>query len=99
MTVELGVLIGIVCTVLGTAFGYFNWQRANRKEIQLSATDSGEMRSDIKYIKQGIEDIKVDMRVRDKEMGELTERVVRVEESAKQAHKRIDEIKKGDQHE
>ena len=93
MTIDPSVLIGISCTIFGLVLGILGWRRTSNKDIRTAAEDNGELRSDIKYIKGGIEDIKVDMRVRDKEIGALTERVTRVEESSKQAHKRIDEIK------
>ena len=93
MTIDPSVLIGISCTIFGLVLGILGWRRNSNKDLRADAADNGELRSDIKYIKGGIEDIKVDMRVRDKEIGALAERVTRVEESAKQAHKRIDEIK------
>ncbi len=92
MTIELGVLIGIICTIAGTAFGYFNWRRNDKKDIRADAASDGELRADINYIRRGVEDIRVDLKAQDKRFGELTERVTRVEESAKQAHKRIDRI-------
>ena len=93
MTIDPSVLIGIACTILGAVLGILGWRRNSNKDLRTAAEDNGELRSDIKYIKGGIEDIKVDMRVRDKEIGVLTERVTRVEESTKQAHLRINEIK------
>ncbi len=55
--------------------------------------ENGELKSDIKYIKSGVDDIKIDLKVQEKRVNELSERVTRIEESAKQAHKRIDEIR------
>lgn len=93
MTIELGVLIGLVCTVLGTIFGYLSFRRTSNKDLKDDAVSNGELRADINYIRRGIEDIRVDLKAQDKRFGELSERVTRVEESAKQAHKRIDELK------
>lgn len=42
----------------------------------------------------GVEDIRVDIKAQEKRHGELTERVAKVEEVAKSAHKRIDTIEK-----
>jgi phage shock protein A len=44
------------------------------------------------YIKRGIEDIRVEQKAQGRRYDELAERVTRVEESAKQAHRRIDRL-------
>jgi len=50
--------------------------------------------SDIGYIKSGVDDIKSEQKEQRKTNIEVVSRLTAVEESAKQAHKRIDEIKK-----
>ncbi len=92
MTMQLGALIGTVGTLVGILFGYLGWRQDDKKELQADAAGSGELRSDINYIKRGIDDIRVDMKVQEKRVTELAERVTRVEESTKQAHKRIDKL-------
>ncbi|MGE6576253.1 hypothetical protein ACQKFM_15155 [Paenibacillus xylanexedens] len=47
-------------------------------------------RADVDYIKRGVDDIRLEQRVQAQRVDALSERVTRVEESAKQAHKRID---------
>ncbi|WP_426251383.1 hypothetical protein [Paenibacillus pabuli] len=42
------------------------------------------------YIKRGVDDIRLEQRAQAQRVDVLSERVTRVEESAKQAHKRID---------
>ncbi|MHC1747504.1 MAG: hypothetical protein AB9856_03835 [Cellulosilyticaceae bacterium] len=78
----LSPLVAVITYITGT-----------KKEIKTDGQDQGELRADIKYIRNGVEDIRVDMRVQDSKIDGLTERVTRVEESAKQAHHRVDEIK------
>lgn len=68
-----------------------------KKEVETIKSESsgnGEIRADINYIRRGIEGIQVDLKVQDKRHRELSERVTRIEESAKQAHKRIDALTK-----
>ena len=48
------------------------------------------------FINAGVESIRIDMKANEKSINNLSERMVRVEESSKQAHKRLDDIKKGD---
>ena len=68
--------------------------RGSNKEIVTDGKDQGELRADIKYIRSGIEDIKLDMRVQDSKIEGLAERLTRVEESTKEAHHRLDDLKR-----
>lgn len=90
MTIEIGVLIGLASTMLGMTLGYLNYRRVSNREIQTDAVGNGELRADISYIKRGVEDIKLDLKVQEKQIRDITERVTRVEESTKSAHRRID---------
>lgn len=48
--------------------------------------------TDMEYVKRGIDDIRLEQRALRQDMSELAERITRVEESSKQAHKRMDRI-------
>jgi peptidoglycan hydrolase CwlO-like protein len=86
-------LLGAIGTVCSVAFGYVGYQQGIKNACKDEGQESGELKADIKYIKSGIDDIKIDLKVQEKRVNELSERVTRVEESTRQAHKRIDEIK------
>ncbi|MGP4041889.1 hypothetical protein ACTWP4_18605 [Gracilibacillus sp. D59] len=58
--------------------------------IKSESREDGELRTSLLYISRGVDDIKVDLRANEKVVREMSERLTRVEESAKQAHKRID---------
>ena len=47
-------------------------------------------------ISHGIETIRVDLKAQEKRVSELSERLTRVEESSKQAHKRLDNLKRNE---
>lgn len=79
--VVLFAVIGATGTIFGITMAY-------KKDV----SKDGELRADIKYIARGVEDIRVDMKAQEKRHSELSERVTRVEESTKQAHKRIDKL-------
>lgn len=94
MTVaEVGVICSIAFGLIGFLISYVAFQRGKKKEETQEGENRGAMASDIGYIKAGVDDLKRETRETRAVVGELTERVTRVEESCKQAHHRIDEIR------
>lgn len=91
-TVVLTAIISAVAAASGIFLGWSARNREIKKEIKLDATDNAVLRADMEYIKRGIDDIRVEQRALGQRFDVLSERVTRVEESAKQAHKRIDDI-------
>ena len=95
MQISMGVLISIialVCTIIGAVIGIFTFTRNRDKDVKTDASESAVIRTKLDAINLGVESIRIDMKVEQKERMNLSERVVRVEESNKQAHKRIDFI-------
>jgi len=93
MTVE----IGIVVAVLGLVITYQAYQLNKTKEVKTDTQESAELKAELGYIRKGVDDIRIDLKANERQMIALGERVTRVEESAKQAHKRIDNLEKGDE--
>lgn len=90
MTVEAGTFIAIG----GLVLSFLAYQLNIKKEIKSDNRQDGEIKAQLNYISRGVEDIRVDLKANEKQMAALGERVTRVEESAKQAHKRIDQLEK-----
>lgn len=80
-------LVGLALSVATFLIGRFASYKA-------SGEKSGYLASDIGYIKAGIDDLKTELKAIKVEIAEISTRLARVEESTKQAHKRIDEIVK-----
>lgn len=92
MTIEAGTIIAIG----GLILSFLAYQFNVKKEIKSDNRQDGEIKAQLGYISKGVDDIRIDLKANEKRIGDLGERVTRVEESAKQAHKRIDKIEKGD---
>ena len=75
-----GALIGLAGGILGMVLGYSNWRRIANRDIQTDAVGSGELRSDVSYIKRGIDDIKVDEG--QKRVGDLRDKGGRVRQAS-----------------
>lgn len=88
VTVEVGILI----SVLGVIIAYQGYQLNKQKETKSDSRQEAKLQTQLDYISKGVDDIRIDLKANEKQMVALGERVTRVEESAKQAHKRIDNL-------
>lgn len=94
MTIELTVATGLGCSLLGAWLGISTYKRNVEKDCKDDGQDKGVLLTELGYIKAGIDDIKRKQDGQEDKHNHLAERVTRVEESAKQAHHRIDRIQK-----
>lgn len=101
MTIELTILISILGVVIALQSYQLNkkkhqsdQQNFEKREAESDVKESAEIRTQLVYIIKGVDDIRLDIRANERQMVALGERVTRVEESSKQAHKRLDSIKK-----
>ncbi|MFP3509839.1 hypothetical protein SB775_09275 [Peribacillus sp. SIMBA_075] len=99
MNVSLGLLItliGLLCTATGAVLGLLTFSRNRKNDIKSNvkndATESAIIRTKLDNIGQSVDSIRIDFKASDQRWTALSERVIRNEESAKQAHKRIDKF-------
>lgn len=70
--------------------------KGSSKDTHTDGERDGMILTEIGYVKSGIDDIKKHQILQDERHMEMVERVTAVEQSAKQAHKRIDNIERRD---
>lgn len=87
-------IIALVVGASGIIFGLVTLFRNKKHDDTQEGRTSGTILSDIGYIKAGVDDIKTEQKEQRKTNIELVSRLTAVEESTKQAHKRIDELRK-----
>ncbi|WFR63016.1 hypothetical protein P9222_00775 [Paenibacillus amylolyticus] len=85
-------LLGVVSTISGLVIGWIGRTKAYKDEVIQEATQDASLHTDVSYIKRGIDDLRVDLRLQNQQLAGVTERLTRVEESSKQAHKRLDKF-------
>lgn len=78
-------IIAVSFGLIGTAFGIYS-------TIKKQGNQDGAVMSDIGYIKSGVDDIKRKQEKQDEQNFLVIQRLSAVEESAKSAHKRIDQL-------
>ena len=66
-----------------------------KKDTEKDAEQRAMLTADVKYIRGSIDEIKVENRVIQKDVGDLKIKVIEIEQSAKSAHKRLDDMVKG----
>lgn len=91
MTVEVGVIVAVLSLVIA----YQGYQLNKNKAVKSDTQENAELKAELGYIRRGVDNIQIDLKANEKQIIVLGERITRVEESSKQAHKRIDGILKG----
>lgn len=86
------ISIGIACTLLGAVIGVATYNRNRDKDIKNDSKEEAIVTTKLDYISRGIDDIKLDMKAHDRRITDINDRLIRVEESSKSAHHRLDTI-------
>ena len=92
MTIEISVLAGIVSVAFAIYFGLKSNHRSDVQDIEARAANNAKVNMKLDIISSAVNDIKYDISATKKEVKDLTERVVSVEQSAKSAHHRLDDF-------
>lgn len=92
MTIEVALLISGVSLAFGLYSGIANLKRNKKSDDQKEAGQTATIITKLDGIEKGVEDIKDELKNVKLEVREDHDRIIRLEESAKQAHRRIDTI-------
>jgi len=88
----LTAVISVAAAISGIVLGWTGRSRSSHDDMKKEAGSEAVLRSDMEYIKRGVDDIRLEQRAQGQRIDMLAERVTRLEESAKQAHKRLDRL-------
>ncbi len=91
MEVNILTAIGVTGTISGIILGYLGYRIGLKKDYYEQGSEATGIRKDIEYIIVAIDRVSKELTTLTICVNGLIERVIRVEESAKSAHKRIDE--------
>ncbi len=90
---ETNVLIGCIAALAGIIFSYLTMLSRIKGDTKKDGIESGQLKADIDYIKRRSDDTLIELRGLNKTVSDHADRLARVEESAKQAHHRINELR------
>lgn len=85
-------IIGAGSVMFGMIITYFTFVRNRDKDIKHDATKDAKVSTKLDYISTGVDDMRIELRANQKEMSRMNEQIIRVDESTKSAHKRIDKL-------
>jgi septal ring factor EnvC (AmiA/AmiB activator) len=92
---EATVWIPIALSCVMAIIAIITLAKNSKKDTQQDAEQRASMTADMKYIRNSIDEIKVDNRVIQKDVSDLKIKTVEIEQSVKSAHKRLDDMQKG----
>lgn len=94
MTIEVALLISLVSVAFSIFFGLKNSKRTDVKDIEERVKENTKINFKLDAIATSIQEVKSEVSSLKDEMQTHNDRIIKVEESAKQAHKRLDSIEK-----
>lgn len=88
----LSTVLGILGTACAIVFGLASYRRNRKTDDANEGRQNGTVLTEIGYIKSGVDDIKRKQEKQDEQYLSTVTRLTAVEQSAKQAHKRLDRL-------
>lgn len=92
MTIEVALLISVISVSFAIYFGLSNKKRSDVSDIRKDASETATINVKLDTINRGVDDIKIEQKTISKDIKELSDRVLVVEQSTKSAHHRIDDM-------
>lgn len=92
MVVEIAIVISALSLIFNIYMGISSMKRGHKQEVKEDSSQIASVLVQLKNISDGIAEIKNDINSIKNDVREDHDRIIRLEESSKQAHKRIDEI-------
>ena len=96
MTNDFAVVISALSLIVSGIVGFSAIRRARSGEDWQRASETTTLIVKLENISNGVNEIKAEIRAVKQDLQELRERIVVVEQSAKSAHKRLDEMNGGE---
>lgn len=92
MTIEIALLLSIISVAFSIFFGVKNNKRSDTKEIEERVRENTKINMKLDNIASNTSDIKSELSAMKKDVSGHEARIIKVEDSAKSAHHRIDGI-------
>ena len=92
---DTATIISLVIAACALLFTALSFKRTQSIDTSATAAERATMTANIQYIRQSIDEIKLDNRAIKTDLDELKTKVATIDASVKSAHKRLDDMQKG----
>ena len=92
---EIISVVAVVVSCVMAIVAIITLSRNTKKDASKEIESRAIMTADLKYIRDGMDTIKVDNRKIQSDVGDLKIKVIEIDQSVKSAHKRLDDQQKG----
>ena len=89
---DTATIVSLVIAACALIFTALSFRRTQNQDTSEAATERATLTADVRYIRSSIDEIKLDNRAIKKDIGDLKNKVVEIEQSTKSAHKRLDDL-------
>lgn len=86
---EVISVLGVFGTIV---FAYLAFHKTTKDDSEENGKETGQILTELGYVKKGIDDLNAKIEKQEERYLRLIERIAKVEQSAKSAHKRIDQL-------
>lgn len=97
MSIE--AIVAIIVPLIALCFTALSFRRTENHDTAASATERATLTADVRYIRSSIDEIKLENKSIQKDVSDMAKKIVEVESSVREAHRRIDDISKGGHYE
>lgn len=94
MNVDITVIIGMICTVIGAFIGIWKAKKDGEKDTREDAVKDTTAIVKLDYISKGVDDIRLDIKAQDRKIQDILIDITKLKESTKSAHHRLDGLEK-----
>lgn len=92
---QLTTWLPIVVSICMFIVALLTLRRNKEADNTANATERATLAADVRYIRTGVDEIKVENRTIRTDLDKLNVKVAEIDASCKSAHKRLDDMKKG----
>lgn len=92
MQVDLVVLTSVTGTIVGIVAGAYGMKKSSDNDAKSRTEERVALSTKLDFVLQNLADIKIDIKSQDNSLKDINARLIKVEESSKVAHHRLDTL-------